>query len=165
MGLQVPTMATRVMPMVFADLDDNYDFQGETRCISLEVRESPSPISPSQYSHTLHTPQQLGHHVDSLCHYTPARSDQVMEATPMAEQTPFSVAKSESECRKEEQLLPIVLVLPSDGGAPCVATPLQPDKKQMPKRSLGNTISDMDLKEVMTQPAPDAQKSRRRRLR
>lgn len=115
-----------------------------------------------------------------------------MEATPMAEQTPFSVTKmpkvmvrpasnhisvrlktfatfpvvkSESDCRKEEQLLPIVLVLPSDGGAPCVATPLQPDKKQMPKRSLGNTISDMDLKEVMTQPAPDAQKSRRRRLR
>jgi hypothetical protein len=50
-------------------------------------------------------------------------------------------------------------------GAGYVATPLQPDKKQMPKRSLGNTISDMDLKEVMTHPAPDAQKSRRRRLR
>merc|ERR1711998_585439 len=64
---------------------------------------------------------------------------------------------------REEQPLPIVLVHPSDGGQPILATPLVDDNKPKPKNR--QPINLPELLEVETQPAPAAKRNAVRRRR
>jgi len=182
-------MSVRVAPMVFAEFDESYDFAGETHCISLEVRESPSSHGGPGY-YPGYSPQQLDV-LDSIHrHATP--SNEPIQAFPIIEETPFSsctmpkvmvrpapshsstrlktfatfpVLPRKKHSKYDNEPLPIVLVIPSDGGPPCVATPLDSKRAKAKKRDFGSGISESDMTEVMTQPAPNAAKQRRRRMR
>jgi|ERR1711966_530 len=66
----------------------------------------------------------------------------------------------------EERKYPIVLVLPSDGSQPCVATPILPKSRQAAQRPAISDIQLPDMVEIETQPVPASKKKhavRRRR--